>query len=103
MQLVGKLPILAAAAAAAAAAGSAVVEELGVDRIAAAEFMQLVGDQPTANGPTDRAAHNALLVLVEPHDLLATLVFKIASGTQVGAGVAVLRCLQSTLYYFIRV
>jgi hypothetical protein len=75
----------AAAAADADDAGSAVVEELGVDRIAAAEFMQLVGDQPAAKGPTDRASHNALLVVVEPHDVLASTVFKIASGTQVSS------------------
>uniref|UniRef100_A0A383VJA6 Uncharacterized protein n=1 Tax=Tetradesmus obliquus TaxID=3088 RepID=A0A383VJA6_TETOB len=64
-------------------AWSAVVEKLGVERISAAEFMQLVGDKPAAAGPTDRASHNALLVLVEPHDVLATLVFRLASGTQV--------------------
>ncbi|WIA35205.1 hypothetical protein OEZ86_003668 [Tetradesmus obliquus] len=64
-------------------AWSAVVEELGVDRISAAEFMQLVGDKPAAAGPIDRASHNTLLVLVEPHDVLATLVFRLASGTQV--------------------
>jgi hypothetical protein len=60
-----------------------VVEELGVDRIAAAEFMQLVGDGPAAWGPTDRGSHNTLLVLVEPEDWLATAEFKVASGTQV--------------------
>jgi hypothetical protein len=80
----GALEYSPAAGAGAGAAGSAVVEELGVDRISAAEFMQLVGDAPAAKGPTDRAAHNALLVVVEPHDVLASLVFKIASGTQVG-------------------
>jgi len=63
-------------------AWSAVVEELGVDRLASSEFMQLLGDAPTATGPTDRLQHNAFLVVVERHDRLASIVFRVASGTQ---------------------
>jgi hypothetical protein len=74
------------------AAGSAVVEELGVDRLAAAEFMQLLGDKPTAKGPTDRASHNALLVVAEPQDTLATAVLRVASGTQVRMGLVYKCC-----------
>lgn len=46
---------------------------------------QLVGPSSYARGPTDAAAHNAFLVAVEPGDRLAGLVFRAASGTQVGA------------------
>lgn len=56
---------------------------LGIDRVSAADFMQLLGDAESATGPTDKREHNALLLLVEPQDTLATLVFRIASGTQV--------------------
>lgn len=62
---------------------SSVCLALGVDRISAADFMQLVGDSTSVTGPTDKRQHNALLLLVEPQDTLATLVFRIASGTQV--------------------
>lgn len=45
--------------------------------------MQLIGGKGTAKGLTDKGEYNAFLVLVEPSDPLASLVFRIASGTQV--------------------
>lgn len=59
------------------------VQKLGVDRINSAEFMALVGPHAAAKGPTDGSRHNAFLVVVQPGDALAALVFKAASGTQV--------------------
>jgi hypothetical protein len=56
---------------------------LGCDRMTPADFMRLIGDGRTALGPTDRAVHNAFLLLADPNDVLSTLVFRVASGTQV--------------------
>ena len=43
----------------------------------------LVQSAPTAKGLTDKREYNAFLVMVEPQDTLASLVFRVASGTQV--------------------
>jgi hypothetical protein len=59
------------------------MEELGCDRLAASEFLQLLGPNPSAKGLTDRGTHNAFLILADPSDKLASLVLTIASGTQV--------------------
>lgn len=45
--------------------------------------MQLIGGREQARGFTDRGEYNGFLVVVEPSDKLASLVFRIASGTQV--------------------
>ena len=59
------------------------MEELGCDRLASSEFLQLLGPNPSAKGITDRGTHNAFLILADPSDKLASLVLTIASGTQV--------------------
>lgn len=60
------------------------MQEVGVDRLTAAEFLALAGDRPAARGPTDAQPHNAFVAAVAPGDALAALVFTVASGTQVG-------------------
>eukprot|EP00798_Chlamydomonas_sp_ICE-L_P016432 gene16432-22646_t len=64
-------------------AWSAVSLALGCDKMSSADFLRMLGDSPTAVGPTDREEHNAFLLTAEPKDSLASLVFKVASGTQV--------------------
>jgi hypothetical protein len=59
------------------------MEELGCDRLASSDFLQLLGPKPTATGLTDGGTHNAFLILADPSDTLASLVLTIASGTQV--------------------
>lgn len=59
------------------------MDKLGIDRTSAGEFMQLIGAEDTARGLTDKGEYNAFLILVEPSDKLASLVLRIASGTQV--------------------
>lgn len=56
---------------------------MGVDTISAAEFLQLIQDEAAAKGLTDKKDYNAFLVMPDPADKLASLVFRIASGTQV--------------------
>jgi hypothetical protein len=58
------------------------VQELGADVVSASDFLQLLGDRPSAKGLTDGGNHNALLVTAAPQDSLATAVLKVASGTQ---------------------
>lgn len=62
---------------------SAVVEAHGVDRLSANDFMKLLGTGTAAKGPTDGQYYNAMLVLADPKDKLASIVFRVASGTQV--------------------
>lgn len=66
---------------------AAVLIRMGVDTISAAEFLQLIQDQHAAKGLTDKKDYNAFLVMPDPADKLASMVFKIASGTQVWYGV----------------
>lgn len=61
------------------------VPELGVDRLASGDFMQLLGGRYQAKGLTDSSQYNAFLVLVEPADKLAAMVLKVASATQVSS------------------
>lgn len=62
---------------------SAVLIRMGVDTISAAEFMQLIQDEAAAKGLSDKRDYNSFLVMPDPADKLASLVFRIASGTQV--------------------
>ena len=67
-------------------AWSAVTLALGVDRMSASDFMQLLSAEGggAMTGPTDRhAGYNAFLTLPHPSDAAAAIVYKIASGTQV--------------------
>lgn len=57
---------------------------MGVDTITAADFLQLIQSDASARGLTDKRDYNAFLVVPEPTDKLPSLVFKVASGTQVG-------------------
>jgi hypothetical protein len=56
---------------------------MGIDTISAADFMLLIGDKPAAKGLTNKKDFNAFLVMPGPADKLASLVFRVASGTQV--------------------
>lgn len=62
---------------------SAVVDGVGADCLTASDFMKLLGADKTASGPTDKQQYNALLLVVEPKDVLASTVFRVASATQV--------------------
>ncbi len=66
---------------------------MGVDTISAAEFLQLIGEEAAAKGLTDKRDYNAVLVMPDPVDKLASLVFRTASGTQVRVGVFCNPCL----------
>jgi hypothetical protein len=72
-----------------AARRSAVLLRMGVDTFSAAEFMQLIQDESSATGLTDKREYNAFLVMPAKGDKLAELVFRIASGTQVRRGTLV--------------
>lgn len=56
---------------------------MGVDTVSAAEFMQLIQDESSATGLTDKKQYNAFLAMPAQGDRLAELVFKVASATQV--------------------
>jgi hypothetical protein len=60
-----------------------VLIRMGVDTISAAEFMQLIQDEAAAKGLSDKRDYNSFLVMPDRADKLASLVFRIASGTQV--------------------
>lgn len=57
---------------------------MGVDTISRAEFMQLIQDESTAKGLTDKREYNAFLIMMPAQDdKLADLVLRIAGSTQV--------------------
>lgn len=45
--------------------------------------MALIAGGAEAVGPTDKQRYNALLVLADPADTVASIVFRVAAGTQV--------------------
>lgn len=80
-----------------AACRSAVLLRMGNDTISAAEFMQLIKDESTATGLTDKREYNAFLVMPARGDKLAELVFRVASSTQVGRTPGLIRTCQHCL------
>lgn len=60
------------------------LQRMGVDTISSAEFMQLIQDESTAKGLTDKREYNAFLIMMPAQDdKLAELVLRIAGSTQV--------------------